>query len=366
MNPDLMENFRFSTLHKAVLRLDGHELKEEIEVHQSEIEAEDKDGHTALRWAAARGDNKAVSSLLKAGANANSQCNAGLSVLHAAARYSNLQIVQMLLKAGADPCQVDTGGYSVLHYVSGADAVNVIKCLVKVGVEASTRDFFGGTPLHYYVMRHNVEAAKAILNLGADIDLLNSDGASALVLSICRGSDDTTELLLSCRAKYTTWDSDGRSILHHAALFGGLRTLEILYNAKLHGIDPDALSHQGQMALQIAQARTSKPEDFVEKLQELFTDIRVRNANIHSLARADLDEHDVEVETRRSRWLQLSRYTGRLRLRDTVSRLAPIFLLLASTYLGSCCVYRVFKLDWLAKILARAWSIMSPGGFAET
>ena len=365
MNSDRMESYRLSTLHKAVLQLDYYTLEEEIEAHRSIIDGTDKDGNTALQWAAGRGDSEAVNQLLSAGADANSRSHNGASILHDAVRQSHLQIVQILLGAGADPGQVDLHGYSVLHYARGAGVVKVIECLVKAGAETNARDHKGGSPLKFFVIRRDVEAAKAILNLGADIDLLDDDGDSALVESMSRGSDDTTELLLSRGANYSIWYSNGCSILHLAAFFGGFRTLNILHNARLHGIDPDALSRQGQTALQIAQARTFKSDGFVERLQELLTDIRVRNANLHSPVRANPDKHDLLITSQCPHSKQPGRRAGRSRLRDIVLRLVQIIMLLALIYTGSHYVYRVLELGWLVKTFTQAWSMVSPDDFME-
>ena len=366
MDTDRMEGFEFSTLHKAVLRLGCRVVEDEIKAHQSHIDGTDKDGNTALQWAAAGGDHQAVRQLLEAGANANSQNHTGASVLHEAVRRSDFYIVQTLLQAGACPSHVESHGYSILHYARGADVGKVIRCLVKADAGVNAEDHTGGSPLKFFVIRQDVEAAKAILELGADLDHLDHDGDSALTESMSRGADDTTELLLSRGANYTTWYSNGCSLLHLAALSGGLRTLDVLLNARLHGIDPDALSHQGQTALQIAQARVFKAEGLVEKLQELLTDIRVRNANLQGPAQANTDEHNhMAIRTSRSLFVQFTRCVGMLQARDVIPRMVQMSLLLALIRLLRYWVYSIFGLDWVAQSLTLAWNMISPDDFME-
>ena len=364
MNSDVMDSYGFSSLHKAILRLDCYTFEEEIKAHRSEIDGADKDGNTALKWAAGRGDSQAVNLLLKAGANANSQNHYGSSALHEAARVSDLQGLQFLLEAGADPHQIESWGQAALHFVRGADAGNIVQCLVKAGAKVDARDLGGVSPLQLFAGRCDVKATETILNLGVDINSLDHDGDSALLVSISAGADDTTELLLSRGAKYTTWWSSGCSLLHLAALFGGLRTLDILLDAKLHDIDPDALSRQGQTALQNAQARASKPEGFVEKLQELLTDIRVRNANLQGPT--DLDEHgNMANKTERPCFMQPTYHAKRSRHRDIIPRLVQVSLLLALICIGSRYLCWVRGLDQIAQSLARAWSMIGPDDFIE-
>ena len=366
MDSDLMENYGFSTLHKAVLQLDCHDLQAEIKSHHGEIDGTDKNGNTALKWAAGRGDNQAVSLLLKAGANVNAQDYFGTSALHEAARMSHLQTVKILLEAKADPQQVNIYGFSVLHGVGGTDARNITECLIKAGAQVHARSQAGGSPLQYIVMRGDIQAVEALLDFGADIDLLDNDGDSALLESTCRGTNDTVELLLSRGAKYTNRDSNGRTLLHSAALFGDLRTLDILHDAKLQDIDPDALNREGQTALEIAQARVPKLKEFVEKLQNLLMDIRIRNADLQNPAQANTDEYNhMAIRTSRSHFVQSARYIGMPQAWDVIPTMVQVSLLLALMCLLCYWVYSILGLDWVAQSLVCAWNMISPDDFME-
>ena len=241
------------------------------------IDITDTDGSTALIWAACRGDIPALNLLVQANTSVISQNRFGSSALHYAARNSDLQSVQILIKASANAHNVNSQGYSVLHfagYSKSSLAKETIDCLVAAGAEPDAKDYFGLTPLIACVHHNALQAASALLDNGADLDLLDNDGDSALLHSIFNNAEDATQLLLSRGATYTSWDSMGNSILHLAALFGSLRTLEILHNDKIQDVDPDAPNRQRQTALQIPQARASKPDGFVEKLQELLIEVR--------------------------------------------------------------------------------------------
>ena len=137
----------------------------------------------------------------------------------------------------------------------------------------------GMSPLHVCALSNQVAVAKSLLDKGAEINVISKNG-EALSLSIFRNADDITQLLLSRGTTYETWSRTGYSILHLAALSGGLRTLNILRDAGLQNVDPDALSRLGHNAIQLALARASKPDGFVKEFQRLLADIRLRNADL--------------------------------------------------------------------------------------
>ena len=70
----------------------------------------DKDGLTALHWAADGGKEEVVKSLLSAGADVNAQDSEGLTPLHYAVDCSQMGVARALLHAGADPTVTDRDG----------------------------------------------------------------------------------------------------------------------------------------------------------------------------------------------------------------------------------------------------------------
>jgi ankyrin repeat protein len=68
------------------------------------INAQQKDGGTALMYAAVSNPPEVIATLLKAGANINAQDNdGGTPLIWAAAFNQNPDVILMLLRAGADP-----------------------------------------------------------------------------------------------------------------------------------------------------------------------------------------------------------------------------------------------------------------------
>ncbi|TNE26148.1 MAG: ankyrin repeat domain-containing protein [Alphaproteobacteria bacterium] len=78
---------------------------------------EDKEGSTALRWAARNGSEKALSLLLEAGADPNlADKEDKMTALHYAVFARSDEAVATLLKAGADPTLENIHGETAMHY----------------------------------------------------------------------------------------------------------------------------------------------------------------------------------------------------------------------------------------------------------
>ena len=375
-NEDSLEERGFSKLHQAVVKLIYCDFESYVTTHKSLIDSTDSTGTTALSWAVRRGDREASRILVKAGADTNIVNKADESALHYAARYSDLESVSLLLKAGANPHQCDAMGDSVLHIkgYSARFATGVVQRLIEAGVDPNARNHYGASPLHMFASQNGVEAAEALIRNGANINQLDDDGDSILLQAIHSAVDDVAQLLLSYEAAYTSWDSMGNSILHDAALSGGLRTIDILRNAKLHGVDPDALNRQGKTVLQLALARNLKPEGFVEKLQGLLVEIRMRNAdlrraNSHDHPKTANDQshcfvkHLTSFKTRFQ--AQLSQLARTMPYSTTFRVWIRTCLLLAATYFAFSYLSSALRFGQVVQSLTCVWSMLGPADFVE-
>ena len=381
---EFIDNRGFSNIHKAVLKLGCRNLEEDIIAYRSMIDITDTDGSTALIWAARRSDRYALNLLVQANANVNYRNRYGSSALHYDVSNSDLQGVQTLIKAGANIHNVTSGGYSALHYAAvyskRSVARRLVDCLLAAGAELDVKNCYGATPLSFCAVRNTEHTASALLDNGADINARDNDGDSPLLQSIFSNADDVTQLLLSRGATYTLWFSMGHSILHLAALSGSLRTLDILRDAKIQDVDPDALSRQGQTALQVAQSRTSKPDGFITKLQELLAEIRDRDADLwraRMSGNGAISKH-VNDPIRKSWSFKVylqARSLDRVRnvCRTTTSMPGKFWrksiwysFLMTFIYWALHVICGVLGLGWVGRTLAYAWDILSPGDFIET
>ena len=393
-----LEERGFTQFHKTVLGLGSTTLEQEISNDVSRIDCTDSAGNTPLIWAARRGDNAAVDLLIEAGADVNKVDDAGIPALMHAVRsihLSRLKCVKALLRAGANPRVRDYLGYNVLHGVAATyNGRDIPKVLIEAGTDMDGRNNLGATPLASAAYGRNAISAKALVDFGANINAVDNEGDSPLHESLLHHADDVLQLLLSRGASYTAICSTGDSVLHLAAVTGDLKTLDILLEAKLTNIDTGFLSKEGKTALQLAQGQLGKPEGFLEKFEELLTDIRIRNTELPNV-------EPNESSTRPGIWyrrLALVEWTNlvRVQLIHRV-RLASVFAstsiwitslihIVVNSHRGSLTllwdsigthwitglcfatffyIYSTFGVKWVTEIIGALWEIAGPGGFEK-
>ena len=221
------------------------------------------------------------------------------------------------------------------------------------------------------------------MNYGADINTTDKDGDTPLHKSVHYNANDVLQLLLSREVIYTTWDSNGDSILHQAAKSGDLGMLQIIQNAGLIGIDPDALSRQGYKPLQLAEERITKPAGFAENFLEILVDIRTRNALLTrdcGEASGAMSENQV---SNLSKWIRLTRTRSIIwkitvldRIQGLQKSIQPmshgslpkafwIYLFLSICVAGLAHVYSASGLGWAKQVLVLVWQVMGPTAMEE-
>ncbi|KAL9122318.1 MAG: hypothetical protein Q9187_001127 [Circinaria calcarea] len=255
-------------------------LEEDLSAGGVDIDARDSIGNTALSWAVQREDIVAVNLLLKHTANPNIANKRGASPLLYAAKATNPACLNLLLRAGVDAFHRDNHGHNALHYATtGNGSSEVIKALISANVDIEGKSLYGITPLieACSFREKKVDIMKTLLDCGAKINSTDWEGDPALFNPIFYGIDDATQLLLSCRADYTLANHNGQTVLHYAAMYGTLKTLEILQNASLIKLNPNAVDSKGKTALQAAEEREGKEEGFVEIFRAFHFSICNRN-----------------------------------------------------------------------------------------
>ena len=244
------------------------------------------------------------------------------------------------------------------------------------GVDLNGREQNGVAPLAIAASIRNTTAAAFLIDHGASIDILDEDGDSPLNASIHSHSDDMMQLLLSRGANYTLWDSNGDSVLHLAAKCGGIRTLAILLEAELYGLDPDAHNREGKIALQVAQEREGNPEGFVEKMAELLASIRIRNADIKHSRQED-SSRPKEATAIYQRFNFLQRFLCMSRLdwirgvendpRAPLKQQPPVssirYWIFGLCFVGLTCFWMYLELGFVMRLFSLVWEMFDPGEF---
>ena len=276
----ISEEYGFSHLHEIVLGLSSDDLGTALASDYLSIDVPDLFGRTPLIWAALRGDSTNIKLLLKAGASTNVQDSYGQTSLHCAVRSSSTPCVKMLLNAGADVLMNTEARSTALSlaawYVKSREMIEI---LVAAGSDPNhVQAPENLTPLTTTISRKHTKTMEALIDFGGKIDFRVSDGDTLLHIAIFCKSHDAMMLLLSRGADFMLLNHDGYHILHYAAKYGDSQTVHYLRKANLHGIDTSSIAKDGRNAIQIAQQRQNKPDDFVSLFKKLLVEIDERNA----------------------------------------------------------------------------------------
>lgn len=106
-------------------------------------DAVDKEGRTALIYAAMLGNPAMAKLLLDHGANVKFRDKLGNTPLHWAADRGNTELVDLLLAANAPVNEENKQGITPLMMAAGRGQVAVVRQLLKRGADASKRDYTG-------------------------------------------------------------------------------------------------------------------------------------------------------------------------------------------------------------------------------
>ena len=274
---DYIEELELSRLHRIVLGIISWDLTEELGVSTvAEINRVDVRGRSALSLAPIKGDPGAVKMLLESGADVNICDHDGDTALLNAAERHDTTCMGLLLNANANKAHKNkVRGDAMLQALHNKKEENpgFIQYLLDVGFNIETNQHRGVSALATATLCNHWKSVKILIESGADLESADDDGDTPLMESLLFHSDDSLKLLLEAGADYTKIDSYGDPILHDVAIYGGLRTVEIIHATKFDGRNIKATNKQGKTALEVAQARDTKPEGFVEAFQLVLDDI---------------------------------------------------------------------------------------------
>ena len=285
LGEDCVEEFELSRFHQIVLGLLHRDLGEELSVAPSfEVDYVDSRGRSALSWAALKGDSKAVSLLVEAGANVNISDSEGNTPLIYSVQGKYTSCMRILLKAGADAKAKNIKGRNALMHAMRTSANPLcIEPLLAGGIDVNSQDGDGTSALAAAAMAMSVinnscGCITMLLRCGADIESADNEGDTALMESLFYNNNDALKHLLASGADYTKTDSYGDPILHDVAIYGGLRTIEVVHEANLRHLDIHATNRSGKTARELARSREGTPDGFVEAFEIMLAGIEARTA----------------------------------------------------------------------------------------
>jgi len=203
----------------------------------------DKNGRSLLMYASAGCGEEFIKKLISMGLDVNTADDTGRTPLMFASLYGNTESAGVLLEHGADPNARDCSGRPPVSMVAGKDSMGTLRLLVERGANVDLADSGGKTPLMHMAETGRWGEAKYILSAGADVNAQDMLGRTALMYASagCRGwHDEIVRLLVSAGADINTRGKDGETALSLACLSGTMESVDFLLSREADGTWTDS------------------------------------------------------------------------------------------------------------------------------
>ena len=195
----------------------------------SAVNEPERDGSTAVLWAAWHSDLELLETLVVAGADVNTANNLGVSPLLHVARVGDAAFVRALVEAGADPAAATLNGETVLMAAARAGSVDAVNYLLELGSDPNAvEDYQGQTALMWAAAEGHAGVVSQLLAAGADPDVqariseltersMRTDfptgGFTAAMWAAREGHEDVLRVLVDNNANIDLLNGDGASAL---------------------------------------------------------------------------------------------------------------------------------------------------------
>jgi ankyrin repeat protein len=298
-----------------------------------DVNDRDKEGRTALHYAAASSNEITAEHLIKKGADLNCQDHNGLTPLHGAAiGAKDMKIIDVLLdsikgdmlspyrkdeglfilikqnwcglgqeigdrllKKGIEPASTESDEWTEIISLRIARAKNsqeIDEILKEGNFEINGRDQNGQTPLFVAIRANNVEGARRLLERGADPSIRDSNGLTPFQVAVINYKDSDILNLLVSNEKVDineTTSQQGWTTLHVAASLSNLTAARFLLS---NGANPNIVDPNGRTSLHMA-AQFAKDMDIVELL------LNHKDTNVNYLDNAGRNALDFARENKK-------------------------------------------------------------------
>jgi ankyrin repeat protein len=154
----------------------------------------------ALKYAAFKGDIKAVEDLLNKGADVNEKDSLDETALMTAASRGHTDIVELLIEKGANVNEKGKFGDTALMFAALNGHTKIVKLLIEKGANVNEKTGNGHTALMSAAIGGHKKIAKLLIEKGADVDIA-IEGIEKLAIGHPRASKlkQDIELLKSLR-----------------------------------------------------------------------------------------------------------------------------------------------------------------------
>ena len=225
-----------------------------------------------IHMLAAKGNLKAVQSMLDNGVSIEARDSNGFTPLHAALQGGKLEIVRFLLEHGADANAVGnreigepTSLFMAITYNTDPEFVRL---LIQYGADVNQAVFAEEiTPIYSATQENRVEMLQCLLEAGANVNAQKSRGITSLMSACVAGNINAVELLLKWNADMEIVADDGLNALMLACATGKIDCVKLLLHA---GANRNVSVHNDQLNTPLALAKENLPEEEFEKIKKLF------------------------------------------------------------------------------------------------
>ncbi len=197
----------------------------------------EKAAYSGLFAAAARGDARAIKSLLAGSAGADSRDGYGRTPLHVAAYGAHHEAMRALVAAGANPNALEKDRYDIVTIAAVANDLPTLTLSLALGASArNTTSRYDGTALIAAAHLGHADVVRTLIAAGAPLDHVNNLGWTAVIEAIVLGNGgarhtDTLKALLEARANPNLPDRSGQSPLSLARSRGFANMVKLLQDA---------------------------------------------------------------------------------------------------------------------------------------
>jgi len=183
------------------------------------VNAKDKEGNTALIYAAENGHVAVAQLLIDKGAKVDAKGKRGETALMWATFSNRLETAKLLIEKGADVNEKDKYGKTALMFAAEHGHVAVAKLLIDKGADVNEEDKRGGTALMLAAENGELELAKLLIENRADVDKKNHLGDTALMLAAWNGKMDIAKLLIEKGASINGLEEESiNNLLNYATV----------------------------------------------------------------------------------------------------------------------------------------------------
>ncbi|XP_014228406.1 ankyrin-1-like [Trichogramma pretiosum] len=280
------------------------------------IDAQDKEGKTALHLALENKHEEVARLLLRSNANPKLANPEGSTALHLICKMGRpIALMELLLEISDEKSQPlpldaqDEEGNTVLHWTLKNLRRNIAEWLLRKGADPTLANNEGSTALHIICKMRSNDLANLLFQISDEkhwhvlVDAQDNDGNTPLHVALYRINNLAARLLLRSGANPTLANKDGEIPLHIVCVYYGLYDVESfsmffeLSNDKYHSVQLNAKGNGGNTPLHYVLYNKNKEvaEFLLRRGADPHLTDDLGNTALHTISKNSHNEDLVEI-----------------------------------------------------------------------